>query len=123
MATVVLERTSAVSAFKMGPMSRATRREDHRGPDFKNWGLKLLLLHSQQPSAVLETSGARALPGPAGRRDLSPSRASWLPPSRRHGGVRIAWGRQGDRGLTRQAVYRIQDHPAGAEAALAAWGL
>jgi putative DNA-invertase from lambdoid prophage Rac len=26
-------------------------------------------------------------------------------------------------GLTRQTIYRIQDDPAGAEAALAAWGL
>jgi hypothetical protein len=28
-----------------------------------------------------------------------------------------------DTGLTRQTVYRIKDDPAGAEAALAAWGL
>jgi len=26
-------------------------------------------------------------------------------------------------GLTRQTVYRIKDEPAGAEAALAAWGM
>jgi hypothetical protein len=55
-------------------VTRDTARR-HRGPDFKNWGLKLLLLHSQQPSAVFESNGShparelcRGFLGPAGRR-------------------------------------------------------
>jgi putative DNA-invertase from lambdoid prophage Rac len=39
-----------------------------------------------------------------------------------HDAVGIA-GIAKDAGLTRQTVYRIKDDPAGAEAALAAWGM
>jgi hypothetical protein len=47
-----------------------------------------------------------------------------LPPiTRAPGAARPPWGFAKETGLTRQTVYRIKDDPAGAEAALAAWGL
>jgi hypothetical protein len=61
--------------------SHITRDTARRPPGtrFQNLGLKLLLLHSQQPSAVLESNGShparepcRGFLGPAGRRDPSP---------------------------------------------------
>jgi hypothetical protein len=97
------------SPLATGPISPAERPKRPPGSTSKRRGLKLLLLHSQQPSAAVETQGygGRKL-----RAQLDQVRAM------------LAQEAVGIAKETRLTIYCIiKDDPAGSEAALAAWGL